>query len=107
MRKNNAIAINSGHCKVCRKFGFGRREPLRPAEDQAARGDARAGRHDDVLHPGDLVDRRAADLAYGLGDAVLAVESLLAELASVRVDRQMPVQLDAAVREVLRLTASA
>src|SRR5437588_250047 len=67
------------------------------AEDQAAGRHAGAGGDQHVVHAGDLVDRSAADLAHGLGDAVHAVDVRLAELSAVRVERQPAVQLDRAV----------
>ena len=45
----------------------------------------------------DLVDARAADLTHRLGDAVHAVDVRLAELAAVRVQRQLTAELDPAV----------
>ena len=51
---------------------------------------------------GDLVDRRAADLADGLGDAVHAVDVGLAELAAVGVERQPAAELDGAVGDEVR-----
>src|SRR6185437_6198738 len=67
------------------------------AEDQAAGGDARSGGDQDGAVAGDLVDRGAADLADGFGDAIHAVDVSLAELAAVRVDREAAVDLDRAV----------
>src|SRR5690242_21960491 len=78
------------------------------AQDQAAGGDAGAGGDQDGAVAGDLVDRGAADLADGFGDAVHAVDVGLAELAAVRVDREAAVDLDRAVGdEVPGLAAAA
>src|ERR1700722_15926205 len=74
------------------------------AQDHAARRHPGAGRDDDVLDVGHLVDPGPADLADGLGDAVHPVQVGLAELAAVGVDRQAATHLDVAVAdEVLRL----
>src|SRR5690348_6423555 len=78
------------------------------ADDEAAGGDAGAGGDQHVLDVGDLVVRRAADLAHGLGDAVHAVDVRLAELAAVGVEGEAATQLDvAAGHEVLGLTPTA
>src|SRR6478672_4026601 len=66
-------------------------------EDEARGGDAGAGGDEDVLGVGDLVDRRAADLADRLGDAVHAVDVGLAELTAVGVQGQPAADLDRAV----------
>src|SRR5262249_22635212 len=64
------------------------------AEDQAAgrHPGARGDQHRAVA--AHLVDRGAADLADGLGDAVHAVDVRLAQLAAMRVEGQGPIQLD-------------
>src|SRR6185312_14020784 len=78
------------------------------ADDQAAGGNAGARGDQDRAVTRDLVDRGAADLADRLGDAVHAVDVGLAELATVRVDRQAAAQLDrAAGDEVPGLAAPA
>src|SRR5690606_12890703 len=57
---------------------------------------------------GDLIGRRAADLAHGLGDTVHAVDVGLPQLSAVRVQGQVTVEADPAVGdEVLRLAARA
>src|SRR5690348_11112990 len=72
----------------------GRAACLIGAEDEAAGGDAGAGRDQHRSVPRYLVDRGAADLADRLGDAVHAVDIGLAELAAVRVQWQGPAQFD-------------
>src|ERR1700741_397791 len=56
-----------------------------------ARGD------DHMLDVGNLIDGRAAQLTHSLGDAIHPVDVGLAQLASVRVDRQPAADLDSAV----------
>ena len=63
------------------------RTPPSGAEDQPAGRDAGAGGDQHVRDVGELVDRRAAQLADRLGDAVHAVDVGLAELAAVGVER--------------------
>src|SRR5208337_277877 len=70
--------------------------PATSGQDQATGGDASARGDQDGAVAGDLVDRRAADLADRLGDAVHAVDVGLAQLTAVRVDRQAAAQLDRA-----------
>jgi hypothetical protein len=61
-----------------------------------------------VLHAGDLIARRAADLAHGFGDAVHAVDVGLAEQSAARVDRQAATEREVLHGgEVLRLAAPA
>ncbi len=60
-----------------------------------------------MLYSGYLVDRGAADLAHPLGDAVHAVQVGLAELAAVRVERQLAVQLQVSVRDEMACLAPA
>src|SRR5256885_15800816 len=71
------------------------------AEQQGARGHAGSGGDEHVLDPVDLVHRRAPHLAHAFGDAVHAVDVRLAELATVRVDREAAAELDVAVAEEL------
>src|SRR5262245_7348110 len=64
--------------------------PLAAPEDEPA-GRAPGARGDEhVLHAGNLVARRAADLPHRLGDAVHAVDVRLAEQSAARVDGQPP-----------------
>src|SRR5215472_19184318 len=64
------------------------------AEYQAAGRHPGAGGDQHRAVAAHLVDRGAADLADGLGDAVHAVDVRLAQLAAVRVEGQDPTQLD-------------
>src|SRR5262249_56087181 len=64
------------------------------AEDQAAGRHPSTGGDQHRAVAAHLVDRGAADLADGLGDAVHAVDVRLAQLAAVWVEGQDPIQLD-------------
>src|SRR5207244_13460514 len=78
------------------------------SQDQPARGHACARGDQHVLGRVDLVDGGAPHLAHALGDAVHAVDVGLAQLASVRVDREAAPELDRAVaQEVLGLASAA
>src|SRR5215467_12234851 len=72
--------------------------PLIRAEDKAAGGHACAGRDKHRAVTRNLVDRGAAHLPDGLGDAVHAMQVTLPELAAVRVQRERAAQLDSTVR---------